>query len=62
MTRPFLPPPDPERCCAAWWCGYYTARCPGRRLKGSDLCKTHRDQLEAGQPVKRVRRPARVKA
>lgn len=58
MTRPFLPPPDPKRCCAAKWCGYYNARCPARRATGSDVCETHRAAESKGQRVARVK-PAR---
>lgn len=60
QSRPFTPPPDAERCCAATWCGYYNARCPFRRVEGSDVCREHLAQLALGLTVKRVRRPAEV--
>ncbi len=60
MTRPFLPPPEPARCCAAEWCGYYNARCPDRRILGSDLCQKHRDLLAAGRKVRRVKAPKEI--
>ena len=60
MTRPFTPPPDPDRCCAVTWEGYYAARCPSRRAPGSDVCETHRVAEAEGQKVRRVKRPARV--
>jgi hypothetical protein len=59
-TRPFLPPPDPDRCCAAAWSGYYMARCPYRRAPGSDVCEAHRAVEAKGRSVRRVKRPARV--
>ena len=58
MTRRFLPPPDPVRCCAAAWSGYYMARCWAHRLPGSDVCKKHKDAESKGQRVARVK-PAR---
>ncbi len=57
MTRPFLPPPDPARCCAEKWCGYYMARCPYLRAPGSDVCEEHRTEEAAGRKVRRVKRP-----
>ncbi len=58
MKRPFLPAPEPERCCAVTFQGYYAARCPYRRAPGSDLCPAHRDLVAEGRRVKRVQRAA----
>jgi hypothetical protein len=62
MTRPFTPPPNPARCCAVTWEGYYAARCPERRAPGSDVCAEHRAAEAGGRRVRRVKRPARVRA
>ncbi len=60
MTRPFLPPPEAERCCAVTWEGYYAARCPYWRVKGFDVCETHRTAESKGKRVKRVSPPREV--
>ncbi len=57
MTRPFLPPPVDLRCCAVTFEGYYCAHCPYPRVKGSDVCETHRDMEKKGRRVRRVSPP-----
>ncbi len=59
-TRPFLPPPDPDRCCAVTWEGYYCARCPNLRAPGSDVCEEHRAAESKGRQVRRVSPPREV--
>jgi len=56
-SRPFTPPPEPERCCAVlvMRATAFRARCWGKRMSGYDLCRDCRESEVLGIRVSRVK-------